>query len=219
MPNATATSPTGSRTALDFMTAAGVTGETVWTARTVDFYTSARGAAAGIRRGAGRLDSTSGKWLAGSGHMIWIGDRTRQPDGAHVEFAAGVLNPIGLKCGPSSTEDDLKVLMSKLNPENEAGRLTDRAVRRGQGGRSPAAPDPHGAGRGRERGVVLRPDAWQRHQVGHRLQDAAFDAILREVQEFFRHPPRRRHGPGRRAFRDDRQGRDRMHRRHAGGDG
>ena len=49
-----------------------------------------------------RLDSTSGNWLAGSGHMLWIGDRTRQPDGAHVEFLSGVLNPIGLKCGPTT---------------------------------------------------------------------------------------------------------------------
>jgi 3-deoxy-7-phosphoheptulonate synthase len=56
--------------------------------------------------------------------MIWIGDRTRQPDGAHVEFCRGVLNPIGLKCGPSTTAEDLKVLMAKLNPENEPGRLT-----------------------------------------------------------------------------------------------
>ena len=71
-----------------------------------------------------RLDSTSGNWLAGSGHMIWIGDRTRQPDGAHVEFCRGVQNPIGLKCGPTTTPEDLKVLMSKLNPNNEEGRLT-----------------------------------------------------------------------------------------------
>ena len=56
--------------------------------------------------------------------MIWIGDRTRQPDGAHVEFCRGVLNPIGLKCGPTTSAEDLKVLMAKLNPENEAGRLT-----------------------------------------------------------------------------------------------
>ncbi|OZG69810.1 3-deoxy-7-phosphoheptulonate synthase, partial [Hahella sp. CCB-MM4] len=57
-------------------------------------------------------------------HMIWIGDRTRQPDGAHVEFCRGVQNPIGLKCGPSMTAEDLKVLLAKLNPENEFGRLT-----------------------------------------------------------------------------------------------
>ena len=62
------------------------------------------------------MDSTSGKWLAGSGHMIWIGDRTRQPDGAHVDFCKGVLNPIGLKCGPSMETDDLKRLMADAEP-------------------------------------------------------------------------------------------------------
>jgi 3-deoxy-7-phosphoheptulonate synthase len=56
--------------------------------------------------------------------MIWIGDRTRQPDGAHVEFARGVQNPVGLKCGPSMETDDLRRLMATLNPDNEAGRLT-----------------------------------------------------------------------------------------------
>jgi hypothetical protein len=111
---------------------------------------------------------------AGSGHMIWIGDRTRQPDGAHVEFCRGVLNPIGLKCGPTTTAEDLKVLMAKLNPANEAGPAdADRALRRRQGGRAPAAPDPRGArGRG-ERRLVLRPDARQHDQVGLGLQDPA----------------------------------------------
>ena len=56
--------------------------------------------------------------------MVWIGDRTRQPDGAHVEFCQGIQNPIGLKCGPTTTAEDLKVLMGKLNPDNAAGRLT-----------------------------------------------------------------------------------------------
>ena len=56
--------------------------------------------------------------------MLWIGDRTRQVDGAHVEFCRGVQNPIGLKCGPSISTDDLKALIARLNPTNEAGRLT-----------------------------------------------------------------------------------------------
>ena len=109
---------------LDFMTAAGVTHETAHTLQTVEFYTSHESLLLEYEEALTRLDSTSGKWLAGSGHMIWIGDRTRQPEGAHVEFCRGVLNPIGLKCGPSMTSEDLKVLMAKLNPENEEGRLT-----------------------------------------------------------------------------------------------
>ncbi|MEM9551715.1 MAG: 3-deoxy-7-phosphoheptulonate synthase class II [Pseudomonadota bacterium] len=109
---------------LDFMNAAGVTKDAAHTMQTVEFYTSHEGLLLEYEEALTRLDSTSGNWLAGSGHMIWIGDRTRQPDGAHVEFCRGVLNPIGLKCGPTTSAEDLKVLMSKLNPDNEDGRLT-----------------------------------------------------------------------------------------------
>ncbi|MCJ8332802.1 MAG: 3-deoxy-7-phosphoheptulonate synthase class II [Epibacterium sp.] len=109
---------------LDFMTAAGINADTAHTLQTVDFYTSHEGLLLEYEEALTRKDSTSGKWLAGSGHMIWIGDRTRQPDGAHVEFCSGVMNPIGLKCGPTTTAEDLKVLMGKLNPENEEGKLT-----------------------------------------------------------------------------------------------
>ena len=63
-------------------------------------------------------------WYATSAHMVWIGDRTRQPDGAHVEYMRGIGNPIGLKCGPSLDPDELVRLIETLNPENEAGRLT-----------------------------------------------------------------------------------------------
>src|SRR5690606_12598811 len=109
---------------LDFITAAGFTSKNNHELSTVDFYTSHEALLLEYEEALARVDSTSGKTLAGSGHLIWIGDRTRQPDGAHVEFCKGVLNPIGLKCGPSMTSDDLKSLMASLNPENEAGRLT-----------------------------------------------------------------------------------------------
>ncbi len=109
---------------LDFMKAAGIDSDRAHTLQTVDFYTSHESLLLEYEEALTRQDSTSGKWLAGSGHMIWIGDRTRQPDGAHVEFARGVLNPVGLKCGPTTTAEDLKVLMARLNPENEAGKLT-----------------------------------------------------------------------------------------------
>ena len=82
----------------------------------MDFYTSHEGLLLEYEEALTRLDSTSGNWLAGSGHMLWIGDRTRQPDGAHVEFLRGVQNPIGLKCGPTTTAEDLKVLMEKAEP-------------------------------------------------------------------------------------------------------
>ncbi|MEP3638297.1 MAG: 3-deoxy-7-phosphoheptulonate synthase class II [Paracoccaceae bacterium] len=109
---------------IDFMAAAGIDANTTHEFSTVDFYTSHESLLLEYEEAMTRLDSTSGQWLAGSGHMIWIGDRTRQPDGAHVEFCKGVQNPIGLKCGPSMEVDDLKRLMATLNPENEAGRLT-----------------------------------------------------------------------------------------------
>ncbi len=109
---------------IDFMAAAGIDANTTHEFSTVEFYTSHESLLLEYEEALTRLDSTSGQWLAGSGHMIWIGDRTRQPDGAHVEFCRGVQNPIGLKCGPSMEVDDLKRLMATLNPENEAGRLT-----------------------------------------------------------------------------------------------
>ncbi|ARO14567.1 3-deoxy-7-phosphoheptulonate synthase [Ketogulonicigenium robustum] len=110
--------------ALDFIEAAGVRDEAAHALQTVEFFTSHEALLLEYEEALTRVDSTTGKWLAGSGHMVWIGDRTRQPDGAHVEYCAGVQNPIGLKCGPSMTSDDLKRLMARLNPQNEAGRLT-----------------------------------------------------------------------------------------------
>ena len=71
-----------------------------------------------------RKDSTSGDWYATSGHMVWIGDRTRQLDHAHMEYCRGIKNPLGLKCGPSSKADELLRLIDVLNPDNEPGRLT-----------------------------------------------------------------------------------------------
>ena len=110
--------------ALDFMTAAGVNGDTSAAMSEVDFYTSHEALLLEYEEALCRIDSTTGLPVAGSGHMLWIGDRTRQPDGAHVEFCRGVQNPIGLKCGPSLQADDLKRLLALLNPRNEPGRLT-----------------------------------------------------------------------------------------------
>ena len=71
-----------------------------------------------------RVDSTSGDWYDTSAHMLWIGDRTRQPDGAHVEFMRGIANPIAIKAGPSTDESEFLKLIDILNPNNEAGRMT-----------------------------------------------------------------------------------------------
>ncbi|MEO0911409.1 MAG: 3-deoxy-7-phosphoheptulonate synthase class II, partial [Pseudomonadota bacterium] len=109
---------------LEFMEAAGVSGNTTHTLHSVDFYTSHEALLLEYEEALCRVDSTSGLPVAGSGHMIWIGDRTRQPEGAHVEFCKGVQNPIGLKCGPSISTDDLLKLIDTLNPQNTPGRLT-----------------------------------------------------------------------------------------------
>ena len=109
---------------LDFMKAAGVSSAENEMLHKVDFYTSHEALLLEYEEALCRIDSTSGTSVAGSGHMIWIGDRTRQVDGAHVEFCSGVINPIGIKCGPSLSEEDLVKLIVKLNPTNEPGRIT-----------------------------------------------------------------------------------------------
>jgi 3-deoxy-7-phosphoheptulonate synthase len=109
---------------LDFMRAIGLDPEAHPELRATDFYTSHEALLLGYEQAFTRLDSTSGDYYATSGHMIWIGDRTRQVGGAHVEYCRGVKNPIGLKCGPSLNPDDLLRLVDILNPEDEPGRLT-----------------------------------------------------------------------------------------------
>ena len=109
---------------IDFMRAVGITSENYAALRETDFYTSHEALLLGYEEALTRVDSTSGDWYATSGHMIWIGDRTRQPDHAHVEYCRGIENPLGLKCGPSLEPDGLLRLLDALNPENEAGRMT-----------------------------------------------------------------------------------------------
>ncbi len=109
---------------MDFMRSIGITADNYARLRETDFYTSHEALLLGYEEALTRVDSTSGDWYATSGHMIWIGDRTRQPDHAHVEYCRGVKNPIGLKCGPSIAADDLINLIDILNPANEPGRLT-----------------------------------------------------------------------------------------------
>ena len=109
---------------LDFMRACGIDPELHPEMRITDFYTSHEALLLGYEQAMTRIDSTSGDPYATSGHFVWIGDRTRQLDHAHIEFFRGVKNPIGLKCGPSLKPDELIKLIDILNPENEPGRLT-----------------------------------------------------------------------------------------------
>ncbi len=171
---------------IDFMDAAGINADTTHEFSSVEFYTSHEGLLLEYEEALTRLDSTSGNWLAGSGHMIWIGDRTRQPDGAHVEFCRGVQNPIGLKCGPTTTAEDLKVLMSKLNPENEEGRLT-LIARFGAGKAGEHLPRLIKAVK--EEGATVTWVCDPMH--GNTIKSATgyktrpFDSVLREVHDFF----------------------------------
>ena len=110
--------------ALGFMRACGVNPDTAPQLRSTDFFTSHEALLLGYEQALTRIDSTSGDWYATSGHMLWIGDRTRQPEHAHVEFCRGIKNPIGLKCGPTLKADELMRLIDILNPENEPGRVT-----------------------------------------------------------------------------------------------
>ncbi|GBR10654.1 class II 3-deoxy-7-phosphoheptulonate synthase [Gluconobacter frateurii] len=89
-----------------------------------EFYTSHEALLLPYEQALTRIDSTSGDYYDCSAHFLWIGDRTRQPDGAHVEFLRGVQNPIGIKVGPTTTVEDLEKLLEILNPNDEAGRIT-----------------------------------------------------------------------------------------------
>ncbi len=171
---------------LDFLTAAGITSATNGDLATVDFYTSHEALLLEYEEALCRVDSTSGLPVAGSGHMLWIGDRTRQPDGAHVEFCRGVQNPIGLKCGPSITADDLKRLVATLNPENEPGRLT-LIARFGAGQVGDHLPRLIRAVREEGAEVVWTCDPMHGNTIksssGYKTRP--FESVLREVREFF----------------------------------
>ncbi len=168
------------------MAACGLTSETVPQIRETEFYTSHEALLLHYEQALTRVDSLTGKWYGCSAHMLWIGDRTRNLDGAHVEFMKGVQNPIGLKCGPSLEPDDLLRLIDALNPQNIPGRLTliarmghekveaklpalVRAVKR-QGAKVVWSCDPmHGNTIKSATGYKTRP----------------FDRILGEVKSFF----------------------------------
>jgi len=110
--------------ALAFMEAVGITPETHPELRQVEVFTSHEALLLNLESALTRQDPGTGEWFDTSAHMVWIGERTRRADGAHVEFARGIKNPLGLKCGPTMQADDLLRLIDTLNPENTPGRLT-----------------------------------------------------------------------------------------------
>jgi len=170
---------------LAFMRACGMSPDSDPQMRTTDFFTSHEALLLGYEQALTRVDSTSGDWYATSGHMVWIGDRTRQPDGAHVEYCSGIENPIGLKCGPSLEADGLMQLIDRLNPDNEAGRLT-LICRYGADQVENHLPDLIKAVEREGRKVVWSCDPMHGNTIkassGYKTRP--FDQILREVQQF-----------------------------------
>lgn len=110
--------------ALDFMEACGIDPQTVPQLQGTSFYTSHEALLLPYEQAMARQDSLTGDWYDTSAHMVWIGDRTRFESSAHVEFARGIGNPLGMKCGPSMEPDALVRLLDVLNPAREAGRMT-----------------------------------------------------------------------------------------------
>jgi 3-deoxy-7-phosphoheptulonate synthase len=170
---------------LGFMRACGITAESAPQLRATDFFTSHEALLLGYEQALTRVDSTSGDWYATSGHMLWIGDRTRQLDHAHVEFCRGVKNPIGLKCGPSLKPDELIRLVDLLNPDNEPGRLT-LIARFGADKVEKHLPDLIRAVKREGRVVVWSSDPMHGNTVkstnGYKTRP--FDLILSEVRRF-----------------------------------
>ena len=109
---------------LNFMDALGVTTDNTPQLRKTDYYTCHEALLLPYEEALTRIDSTSGDIYDTSAHFVWIGDRTRFENSAHVEFCKGIKNPIGIKCGPSTDHDDLIKIIDKINPDNTAGRIT-----------------------------------------------------------------------------------------------
>jgi 3-deoxy-7-phosphoheptulonate synthase len=171
---------------LDFMAACGLTSETTPQIRETELFTSHEALLLEYEQQLTRVDSTTGDWYDVSAHMLWIGDRTRQPEGAHVEFLRGVKNPLGLKCGPTMPADDILRLIDALNPDNEAGRLV--LIARMGADKVEAKLPPLLRAVAREgRKVVWCCDPMHGNTItsatGYKTRTV--DAILREVKGFF----------------------------------
>jgi 3-deoxy-7-phosphoheptulonate synthase len=171
---------------LGFMAACGMNSETSAQIRETDFYTSHEALLLPYEQALTRVDSLTGDWYACSAHFLWIGDRTRQPDGGHVEFLRGVRNPIGLKVGPSTPVDELLRLIDTLNPAGDPGRLT-LVSRMGAGRIAEKLPPLLRAVRRHGSPVVWLCDPMHGNTVttAAQVKTRSFDAILAEVRGFF----------------------------------
>jgi 3-deoxy-7-phosphoheptulonate synthase len=166
----------------------GMSAENTLALRTTSFYTSHEALLLSYEQALTRRDEllSSGSYVATSGHMLWIGDRTRQPDGAHVEYCRGIVNPIGLKCGPSLEADELLRLIDILNPSDEPGRLT-LIGRFGAGKIDKHLPKLIRAVKKAGRTVVWECDPMHGNTItaatGYKTRP--FDSVVSEVEQFF----------------------------------
>jgi 3-deoxy-7-phosphoheptulonate synthase len=172
--------------AIGFMRACGIDLVDAPQLHQVDVWTSHEGLVLDYEEGLTRRDSLTGDWYDCSAHMLWIGERTRQVDGAHVEFFAGVHNPLGVKLGPGATADDVVGLCERLNPLRIPGRLTF-VVRMGAGRLREALPSLLEAARDAEHPVVWACDPMHanmfRTETG--IKTRSFDEIIAELVAFF----------------------------------
>jgi 3-deoxy-7-phosphoheptulonate synthase len=172
--------------ALAFMAACGVTEQTTPQIAQTKFYTSHEALLLGFEEAMTRTDSTSGAPYNTAAHMVWLGDRTRNLDGAHVEYARGVANPLGVKAGPSLPPDDLLRLCDALDPRNEPGRLTVIA-RMGHDKVGRHLPQLVRAVQREGRHVVWACDPMHGNTVASSsgLKTRPFDRIMAEIEGFF----------------------------------
>ncbi len=171
---------------LAFMRACGLDAATDPQVRQVSFYTSHEALLLGYEQALTRLDPQTGEWYDGSAHFLWIGERTRQLDGAHVEFMRGIANPIGLKVGPTVDPDALLRLLDALNPANQPGRLT--LISRMGAERIEAVLPPLIRAAQREGRAVVwccDPMHGNTQETGAGYKTRSFARILAEMQRFF----------------------------------
>jgi 3-deoxy-7-phosphoheptulonate synthase len=171
--------------ALAFMKACGIGRDSAPSLEAVDFFTSHEALHLPFEEALTRRDPNTGQWYATSAHMIWTGERTRQLDGAHVEYARGIANPVGVKCGPTMQPDDLLPLIDALNPDNEAGRLV-LIVRMGADNVVKNLPKLAAAVTKAGRKVVWSSDPMHgnTHKTSNGYKTRDFDRILSELEGF-----------------------------------
>jgi 3-deoxy-7-phosphoheptulonate synthase len=169
--------------AMQFMHAIGIDAEEL---RRVDFHSSHEALVLEYEHAMTRIDSRTQAPYDVSGHFVWIGERTRQLDGAHVELLSRIRNPIGVKLGPTSTADDAIALANKLNPENEAGRLTF-ITRFGAQKIRDGLPDliEKVTASGIEVAWVCDPMHGNTFEASSGYKTRRFDDVIEEVQGFF----------------------------------